>query len=145
MQKAADELGKAADAAAPARTESGVQRVQVEEQRFNIGDYLMWGSVGVATAVMQMVLILFLVYFLLASGDLYRRKLVNIVGPSLTKKKITLQILNDIDRQIENFLLVQLFTSIVVAIATWLGTSSFTAAAISPGERVNAATPPHQR
>jgi predicted PurR-regulated permease PerM len=120
VQKAADELGKAADAAAPARTESGVQRVQLEEQRFNIGDYLMWGSVGVATAVMQMVLILFLVYFLLASGDLYRRKLVNIVGPSLTKKKITLQILNDIDRQIENFLLVQLFTSIVVAVATWL-------------------------
>jgi predicted PurR-regulated permease PerM len=120
VQKAADELVKAADAAAPARTESGVQRVQVEEQRFNIADYLMWGSVGVATAVMQMVLILFLVYFLLASGDLYRRKLVNIVGPSLTKKKITVQILNDIDRQIENFLLVQLFTSIVVAVATWL-------------------------
>ena len=31
--------------------------------------------------------------FLLASGDLYRRKIVKIAGPSLTKKKITLQIL----------------------------------------------------
>jgi len=66
------------------------------------------------------VLILFLVYFLLASGDLYRRKLVKIAGPSLTKKKITVQILMEIDRQIEMFLLVQVFTSTVVAVATWL-------------------------
>ena len=46
-----------------------------------------WGSLGLATAVGQFVLCLFLVYFLLASGDLYRRKLVKIAGPSLTKKK----------------------------------------------------------
>ena len=69
---------------------------------------------------MQVVLILFLSFFLLASGDLYRRKLVKIAGPSLTQKKITVQILEDIDRQIERFLLVQLFTSIVVGVATWL-------------------------
>jgi predicted PurR-regulated permease PerM len=45
---------------------------------------------------------------------------VKIAGPSLTKKKITLQILGEIDRQIERFLLVQVFTSTVVAIASWL-------------------------
>jgi len=66
------------------------------------------------------VLILFLVYFLLASGDLYKRKMVKIVGPSLSKKKITVQILADIDRQIEWFLLVQALTSAVVALATWI-------------------------
>jgi predicted PurR-regulated permease PerM len=120
VQKAANELERAADAAAPAPAPSGVQRVQVEEPRFNIGDYLMSGSVGIATTTMQIVLIVFLVYFLLASGDLYRRKLVKIAGPSLTDKKITLQILSEIDRQIEKFLLVQLFSSIVVAVATWL-------------------------
>jgi predicted PurR-regulated permease PerM len=120
MQRAANELERAADAAAPAPAPSGVQRVQVEEKRFNIGDYLMWGSVGLVAATMQIVLVVFLVYFLLASGDLYRRKLVKIAGPSLTNKKITLQILSEIDRQIEKFMLVQLFTSIVVAVATWL-------------------------
>lgn len=35
----------------------------------------------------QVVLILFLTYFLLAAGDLCRRKIVHIAGPSLTKKK----------------------------------------------------------
>jgi len=120
VQKAANELEKAADAAAPPPPPSGVQRVQVEPPPFSMGDYLMWGSIGIATAVGQIVLILFLAYFLLASGDLYRRKLVKIAGPSLTQKKITIQILSEIDRQIETFLLVQVFTSSVVAIATWL-------------------------
>jgi predicted PurR-regulated permease PerM len=120
VQKAATELEKAADAAAPVRPPSGVQRVQVESSPINIGDYVMWGSIGILAALGQLVLILFLVYFLLASGDLYRRKLVKIVGPSLTQKKITLEILLEIDRQIERFLAVQLLTSTVVALATWL-------------------------
>ena len=119
VQKAATELEKAASAAAPPPA-SGVPRVQVEAAPFSVTDYLMWGSIGVAAAIGQLVLILFLAYFLLASGDLYRRKLVKIVGPSLSKKKVTVQILSEIARQIEMFLLVQVFTSTVVAVATWL-------------------------
>jgi predicted PurR-regulated permease PerM len=120
VQKAATELEKAASAAAPLPQASGVQRVQVDTPPFNVGDYLMWGSMGIAAAVGQLVLIFFLVYFLLASGDLYRRKLVKIAGPSLEKKRVTLQILSEISRQIERFLVVQVFTSVVVAVATWL-------------------------
>ena len=120
VQKAATELEKAASAAAPPPPPSGVQRVQVETAPINISDYVMWGSLGIVAAVGQLVLILFLVYFLLASGDLYRRKLVKIAGPSLTEKKLTVQILQAIDRQIELFLFVQVFTSTIVAVATWL-------------------------
>jgi len=124
MQRAATELEKAASAAAPPPPPSGVQRVQVETAPINISDYVMWGSVGIVAAVGQLVLILFLVYFLLASGDLYRRKLVKIVGPSFTDKKLTVQILQEIDRQIEMFLFVQVFTSMIVAVATWLAFSA---------------------
>jgi len=121
VQKAANELEKAADAAAtPPRAPSGVTRVQVEPAPIDVSSYVMWGSLGVATAAGQFVLIVFLAYFLLASGDLYRRKMVKIVGPSLTKKKITVQILEQIDHQVESFLLVQLLTSAGVAIVTWL-------------------------
>ena len=120
VQKAATELEKAADTAAPPPASRGVMRVQVAPKPFAISDYLVWGSLNIATAIGQLVLILFLVYFLLASGDLYRRKLVKIVGPSLSQKKITVQILEEIDRQIEWFLVVQVFTSTVVAVATWL-------------------------
>jgi predicted PurR-regulated permease PerM len=120
VQQAATELEKAADSAGAPKPKPGVTRVQVEDAPFNVNDYVMWGSMGIAAAAGQLLLILFLAYFLLATGDLYRRKLVKIVGPSLTKKKITVQILQEIDRQIESFLMVQLFTSAVVGVATWL-------------------------
>lgn len=120
VQRAATELERAADSSTPQRPRAGVQRVQVEEPPIDVSDYVFWGSIGMAGAVGQLVLILFLVYFLLASGDLYRRKLVKIVGPSLTQKKVTLEILQEIDRQIERFLAVQLFTSVLVALVTWL-------------------------
>jgi predicted PurR-regulated permease PerM len=68
----------------------------------------------------QAVLVVFFVFFLLASGDLFKRKLVKLVGPSLEKKKITVQILNEIDVQIERFLFVRVVTSVVVGVATWL-------------------------
>jgi predicted PurR-regulated permease PerM len=121
VQKAATELEKAADAAGsspPARP--GVTRVQVEQAPVNIGSYVMWGSFGVATALVQGLLILFLAYFSLAAGDLYQRKLVKIVGPSLSRKKITVQILEDIDQQIARFLLLQAATSAAVGIASWI-------------------------
>jgi predicted PurR-regulated permease PerM len=120
VQKAATELERAANAAAPDPAPGSPPRVQVEERPFRVGQYLVWGSLSLFAGAMQVVMILFLAFFLLASGDLYRRKLVKIAGPSLEKKKVTLQILRDIDFQIERFLTVQLFTSAIVGTATWL-------------------------
>ncbi len=62
----------------------------------------------------------FLTYFLLLSGDTFRRKLVKITGPSLSDKKITVQALDEITRQIQRYLLVQLLTSALVGLATGL-------------------------
>jgi predicted PurR-regulated permease PerM len=120
VQKAASEIERATSAAAPPPPPSGVQRVQVESAPINISDYVMWGSLGIVAALGQLVLILFLVYFLLVSGDQYRRKLVKIIGTTLSEKKVTVQILQEIDRQISMFLLVQVFTSTLVGVATWL-------------------------
>lgn len=121
VQQAATELEKAAAATGPTPPPSpGVTRVQVEAPPLRVSDYLVPGFVGIAAMAGQALLVMFLAYFLLASGDLYRRKLVKIAGPSLTKKKVTLQILQEIDHQIESFLVVQVFTSCVVAVASWL-------------------------
>ena len=68
----------------------------------------------------QFVLVLFLVYFFLVTGDLYKRKVVKIAGPTLTEKKITVKILDDINLQIASFMRVQVFTSVLVAVATAL-------------------------
>lgn len=121
VQRAATELQRTADAAAaPNPVSVGVQRVQVEEPVFDVRKYLTWGSANAVAFAGQATLVVFFVFFLLASGDLIKRKLVKIAGPSFEKKKITVQILNEIDAQIEKFLLLRVLTSTIVGIATWL-------------------------
>ena len=121
VQEAADEIQRTADeAAGPAPVRAGVQRVQIEEPTFNVREYVSWGSASLAAFVGQSVLVVFFVFFLLASGDLFKRKLVKLAGPSLEKKKITVQILNEINTQIARFLLVRVVTSVAVGICTWL-------------------------
>ena len=121
VQRAADELQKTADEATASRSAPrGVQRVQVEEPTINIRQYVSWGSASLLAFVGQAVLIVFFVFFLLASGDMFKRKLVRVVGPSLEKKKITVHILDEINTQIERFLLVRVITSVAVGVATWI-------------------------
>ena len=121
VQQAADELQRTADeAGARNPVPAGVQRVQIEEPTIDVRGYLSWGSAGVLTFAGEAALVVFFVFFLLASGDTVKRKLVKIAGPSFEKKKITVQILNEIDAQIERFLLLRVVTSAVVGIATWL-------------------------
>ena len=121
VQKAADELQKTADAAAgPSPAPPNVTRVQIEEPAIDVREYLTWGSANLVVFLGQGTLVLFFVFFLLASGDLFKRKLVKLAGPSLAKKKITVQILDEINRQIARFLLVRVITSLAVGIATWV-------------------------
>lgn len=121
VQKAAEELQKTADEAAGANpAPSGVQRVQIEEPAIDIREYVSWGSASLITFAGQATLVFFFVFFLLASGDLFKRKLVKIAGPSLEKKRITVQILSEINTQISRFLFVRIVTSVVVGVATWL-------------------------
>jgi predicted PurR-regulated permease PerM len=69
-------------------------------------------------------MVLFLTYFMLLSDELFKRKLVEL-GPTLTRKKITVRILEDIATQIERFFLVQICTSLLVGVATWLALRAF--------------------
>lgn len=75
---------------------------------------------GLLASLGQMGMVALITFFLLASGDQFRRKLVKLAGPTLSKKKVTLQALNQIHDQIQRYLLVQLFTSVLVGVATWL-------------------------
>ena len=97
-----------------------MQRVQIEQPAVKVSDYLWWSSASIMAFAGQAVSVLFLVYFMLMSGDLFKRKLVQVTGPTLTKKKVTVQILDEISEQIERFLFVQAFTSILVGVASWL-------------------------
>lgn len=120
VQSAAAQLEQAAEAGARAANRPGVMRVLVERPPFNVRDYLWTGTVGLLAAAGQLTVVLFLTFFALGSGDTFRRKLVKITGPSLTKKKITVQVLNEVTAQIQRYLLVQVGTSLLVGVATGL-------------------------
>ena len=121
MQKAAAQIEQAAEESAQApQVNRGVQRVQVVKARFDIKDHLWTGTMGVLATLSQMGMVAMITFFLLASGDQFRRKLVKLAGPTLSKRKITLLALNQIHDQIQRYMLVQLFTSVLVGLATWL-------------------------
>jgi predicted PurR-regulated permease PerM len=120
VQKAAAELQKAAEEAGPqgAAASRGVARVVVEKPRFDLRDHLWTGTLGLANVAGQTVIVTFLTYFLLVSGNTFRRKLVKIAGPGLAEKKLTVQALDEINAQMQRYLLVQLAASVAVGLAT---------------------------
>jgi predicted PurR-regulated permease PerM len=132
VKKAATEIEKTAAAATtttdppPSRT----PRVEVVQPAFRASDYIWIGGVGLFGFLGQFAVIIFLTFFLLVTGDLYKRKLVKIAGPTLSKRRITVQILDEINQQIENYIKVQLLTNTLVAIATgtvlwWFGVENY--------------------
>ena len=121
VQKAATQIEQAAtenSTTSPPRR--GVQRVVVERPPFNVRDYLWSGTMGLMSALGQLTVVVFLTFFALASGNLFRNKLLRIAGTSLERRKITIHVLEDITNQIQRYLLVQVFTSVLVGVATGL-------------------------
>ena len=131
VQRAAKEVDKTAAEATPdAPGTPSVTKVEVVQPTFSMMSYVWSGGMSVLSFLGQFTLVLFLVYFFLATGDLYKRKLVKIAGPTLSQKKLTVQILDEINRQIESFMRVQVLTSLLVAVATsgmlwWFGLQQY--------------------
>jgi predicted PurR-regulated permease PerM len=92
--------------------------VIVDKPRFDLRDHLWTGTVGLATLIGQTVIVTCLTFFMLTSGDTYRRKLVKITGPGLAEKKLTVQALDEINAQMQRYLLVQLLASLGTGLLT---------------------------
>jgi len=103
----------------------GVTRVVVEPARFDIKSYLWSGGIGLAALIGQTTVVIFLTYFLMLSGDTFRRKMLKLAGPNLSDKKLTLQALHEVADQIQRYLQVQVLTSGVVGVLTWLALMAF--------------------
>lgn len=104
-------------AAAPGQN---VTRVVVEKSAFNVRDYLWTGTLGLVTFAGQALVVFFITLFLLASGNTFRRKMVKLAGPKLSQKRVIIQALDEVTGQIQRYLLVQMVTSVVVGMLTWL-------------------------
>ena len=123
MKMAAREIEKAANAAsATASTPVLVPaaKAAANVSAFEMRDYVLMGTANAIAGMGQVVVVVALVYFLLIAGDSFRRTLVRISGDTLSKKKITVQILDEINSQIQRYLVVQIATSALLGVLAWI-------------------------
>ena len=122
MQAAATEIERAAGQAA-----GGAQAVAkrpgdplpVAPPLFRLSEWIWTGSLGAMGLVGQFIMVMFLVFFLLVSGDTFKRKLVKLTGPSLAQKRITVNILSDINSSIQSYMFMLLVTNSLMAVLLW--------------------------
>lgn len=100
--------------------ESNATRVTIDAPRFKLGDYMWSSSLGAMGAIGQATAVTFLVFFILVGGDTFKRKLVRLTGPSFTRKKITVHILDGINNSIQKYMLALLLTNTLLGLLTWL-------------------------
>ena len=117
LQGAANDAGNAPK---PARPTTRVERVIEAQPSSWLRDYLVAQSALLFTVAAQAPIVLLLTYFLLASGEHFRRKLVQLVGRSLSRKKDAVRILEEIDSQVQRYLLGVLGSNVLVGLCTWI-------------------------
>jgi predicted PurR-regulated permease PerM len=115
LQQAVSELERAA--APPKQTEA--TPVQIVEP-LDVQRQMMTGARTAGGYLLQGVLLLFLAYFLLASGELIKTKLVKLSGDRLSQRKVTLQMIDEISAKIARFIFYMFWSGAVVGVLTWL-------------------------
>ncbi|HEX4333352.1 MAG TPA: AI-2E family transporter [Usitatibacter sp.] len=104
-------VGSPAAQAQPAQPNSASQ--------ISLWQVLGTGAKGLTSATADVMVVLFLVFFMLASGDLFKKKLLAIAAER-NKKRFTAQVLDDVDDQIRSYLLVMLIANSLVGLGTGL-------------------------
>ena len=125
MQAAAAEIERAASNVGADAKRLAQQRRQypppaaAASSPIRVMDWVLAGSMSLAAFMSQATMVVFLVFFLLLAGDTFKRKLVKLTGPSLTRKKVTVHILDDINTSIQSYMFMLLVTNILLALLMW--------------------------
>ncbi|HEY1044308.1 MAG TPA: AI-2E family transporter [Telluria sp.] len=122
VQAAAEELEKATVGANTGEARQQARRpvaTPSPAQGFRVFDWVLAGSMRMVSFATEATMVVFLVFFLLLAGDTFKRKLVKLTGPSLTQKKITVHILDDINTSIQNYMFMLLVTNTLLGLLMW--------------------------
>jgi predicted PurR-regulated permease PerM len=84
-----------------------------------LATYLWQGSSGLMTAAGQLTVIVFFVFFLLTGAERWRTRIIGASGRALSTRRTAAEVLDEINWQVQRFLLVRLITSIIVGLATF--------------------------
>ncbi len=110
---AAEATGKPDTPVAPAPAPAGAGT--------QLQGFLATQGTKVAAVIGELLVGFLLAFFLLVAGDTFRRKLARLAGASLARRRITVEALNEIDAQIQGYMLTLLVSNILIALVTWGG------------------------
>ena len=120
VEQVAQELDRASRVAQKSPTNPSSAMPQVVLAPTSSLKSALWiGSRSAATAFSTLAIALLMVFFLLQAGDMFRRKLVRMVGSTLAAKRITVTVLNDINLQIQNYFWMLLATNTLLVLLSW--------------------------
>jgi len=116
LQQAINELE---ETTAPAKPPADVTQVTIVETT-DVQKQMMSYAQSAAGYGGAIILLLFLIYFLLASGHMFKEKLVKLSGERLSQRKVTLQMIDEMAAQIGRFVFYQFWSGLLVGVVTWL-------------------------
>jgi predicted PurR-regulated permease PerM len=122
VQSAATVVEKAATQATggPVVSHQAATHVIVDEPKFRLDNFLWKSSLGTLGALGQAATVIVLAFFLLMSGDTFRRNVVRLTAASPDGERLTFQVMHAINGTIQKYLLMLLATNVLVALLTWL-------------------------
>ncbi|MEP7330417.1 MAG: AI-2E family transporter, partial [Betaproteobacteria bacterium] len=120
VKAAAEELDRAA-LAASGKPDTRVSAPNPTGTASQINNFLATQSTNAMVVVSQILVAFLLAFFLLAAGDTFRRKVARLAGASLARRRITVEVLNEIDTQIQSYMLTLLVSNGLIALCTWAG------------------------
>lgn len=124
MQKAATEIEQATTPDTPGAAHIPPKNAVQDQPAIKVKELVLQGSIGIISFAAEAAIVVFLVFFFLLSGDTFKRKLVKLTGPSLSKRKITVHILDDINSSIQNYMFVLLMTNLLLTLLMWIALRS---------------------
>jgi len=116
MKAAAAELDKAAAEASGKPVPPPAAPVGVQAQ---FQEFLTVQSGKALSVLAEISVALLLALFLLAAGDTFRRKVAKIAGASLARRRVTVEVLDEIDGQIQVYMMTLLLTNLLIGLSAW--------------------------
>ena len=99
LQSAADAVAKAAEGGTARRRAGEPMPVEIVEPAIDVKQYSGWDGRACSRSPGRRCSIVFLSFFMLSSGDLYRRKFVRLAGARLSNRRVTVEILDEVGPQ----------------------------------------------
>jgi predicted PurR-regulated permease PerM len=124
MREAAAELERAAAAATNSDPRPKPRAAPAPQPETRTERLFAIGTSRVVVAGVNALVVIALVYLLLIAGDTFKRKLVRASGDTLRERKITVEILEEIEQQVQRYLLAHVATSALLGVASWIAFAS---------------------